>query len=356
MTKYGFLDDYSEGCHPRILEALGAANMRQQKAYGNDDYSEQAKALIREHLGLHDVPIYFVSGGSQANLIIIASALRSHEAVISAASGHIALWETGAIEATGHKIISVPTPDGKLTPDGVLEALAAHSQYPHVAKPRLVYVSNATEEGTLYSRAQLEALSATCKANDLLLMLDGARLGSAVSAPGGDLTLKDVAQLTDVFWIGGTKAGALIGEAIVIPNPQIAHEFPFHIKQRGALLAKGRVLGLQFLELFRDDLIFELCASANAMAQDISSAVVDAGYALNTPTESNQVFPVLPIQTIERLRERFDFHDWAAADDDHAVVRFVTSWATSASEVAALALAISRSPQVASEPKTQTGG
>ena len=333
MKKYSFLDDYSEGCHSNILEAMASTNMVQQTAYSNDDFSEEAKELIRDHLGKPNVPIYFVAGGTLANIIIMSSALRSHEAVISANSGHIVVRETGAIEATGHKIITVPSKDGKLTSGDIELALANNAHYPHMAKPRLVYISNATEVGTVYTKAELGALSETCKTNDLLLLLDGARLGTALSADINDLTLSDIAELTDIFWIGGTKAGALIGEAIVIPNEQLADDFSFHIKQRGALLAKGRLLGLQFAELFRNDLFFKGTKYANAMAQKLSDALTGGGHTLASKTESNQVFPILPNSMIKSLQETFDFYVWEKVDDQRSVIRLVTSWATDKKQV-----------------------
>lgn len=353
MTKHAFLDDYSEGCHPRILEALAASNMTQQAAYGDDEYSENARRLIRSHLGVGDIAVYFVGGGTLANLIIIASALRPHEAVISAHSGHIALWETGAIEATGHKIISVTSEDGKLTPDDVVHTLNQHNQYPHVARPRLVYISNATEVGTVYSSQELAALARVCRDNDLLLMLDGARLGPAVCAPGSLVSLQDVAQHCDVFWIGGTKAGALIGEAIVIPNAGLAEDFRFHIKQRGALLAKGRLLGLQFQTLFQDDLFFEVNRHANAMAQILSAGLIEYGFELFAPTQSNQVFPIFHAQHAATLREKFAFHDWEVVGEDRIAVRFVTSWATTQSHIGSLLDSIAQLKQVkvASDPR-----
>ena len=284
MPKYSFLDDYSEGCHPKILEAMVASNMTQQTAYGNDEFSERGRKLIRQHLGSDDTAVYFVAGGTLANIIIMASSLRSHEAIISATTGHIAMRETGAIEATGHKIISVPSDDGKLTAASVEAAVASNAHYPHMAKPRLVYISNATEAGTVYIKAEVQAISEVCKAHNLLLMMDGARLGTALTAEINDMTLQDIHDLTDIFWIGGTKAGALIGEAIVIPNPQLADDFEFHIKQRGALLAKGRLLGQQFAELFDKDLFFELCKHCNTMAQKISNAVITNGHRLAADT------------------------------------------------------------------------
>ena len=336
MSKYSFLDDYSEGCHPKILEALASTNLVQQTAYGNDEYSEQARKLIRKHLGGKKFPIYFVAGGTLANIIIMSNALRSHEAVIAASTGHIVVRETGAIEAIGHKIITVVSADGKLTSGDIKAALANNAHYPHMAKPRLVYISNATEAGTVYTKAELQSLSETCNANDLLLLLDGARLGVALTANINDLTLEDIAELTDIFWIGGTKAGALIGEAIVIPNEHLANEFSFHIKQRGGLLAKGRLLGLQFVELFTDGLFFDLTQHANAMAQKLSTAITRGGYSLTAATESNQIFPILPDIMIESLKQNNDFYVWEKANDQHSVIRMVTSWATDEKKVDAL--------------------
>lgn len=336
MTKYSFLDDYSEGCHPSILEALGNTNMVQQTAYGNDEYSAKAKELIRGHLGSEDMPIYFVAGGTLANLIIIGSALRPHESIISVASGHIELRETGAVEATGHKILTVPPVDGKLTVEALESVLANNAHFPHMTRPRMVYISNATETGTVYTKAELQELSKTCKANSLLLLVDGARLATALTANANDMTLKDISDFADIFWVGGTKVGALFGEAIVIPNEKLAIDFDFHIKQRGALLAKGRLLGLQFSELFKDNLLFELATFANKLAQEISDAIIGNGYRLASKTESNQIFPILPNTLIERLQEDFEFYVWEKFDDEHSVVRLVTSWATSEKEVKVL--------------------
>ena len=340
MTKYSFLDDYSEGCHPKILEAMAAGNMTQQTAYGNDAYSERARDLIRQHLGHDEAAVYFVAGGTLANIVIMSSALRSHEAIISAETGHIAMRETGAIEATGHKIITMPSLDGKLTAACVDKAVASNAHSPHMAKPRLVYISNATEAGTVYSKAELQALSNSCKAHSLLLMMDGARLGTALTAEKNDLTLQDIATLTDIFWIGGTKAGALIGEAIVIPNLALAEDFDFHIKQRGALLAKGRLLGQQFAELFDHDLFFDLCKHCNTMAQKISNAVLANGYRLAADTESNQIFPILPNIIIDKLETNFAFYRWEQVDENNSVIRLVTSWATEESQVNAFIQAV----------------
>ena len=350
MNRYSFLNDYSEGCHSTILEALARSNLIQQNAYGDDEYSIQARKLIGQQLGKETPPIFFVAGGTLANLIIASTSLRSHEAIIAASSAHIVVHETGAIEATGHKIISVPSNDGKLTPANIEAALAANAQFPHMAKPRLVYISNATEVGTVYTKAELQGLSTTCRKNQLLLMMDGARLGAALTAGVNDLTLKDIADLTDIFWIGGTKAGALIGEAIVIPNPQLAVDFAFHIKQRGALLAKGRLLGIQFVELFSNNLFFELTRHGNSMAQKLSTAITDCGYRLSAPTESNQVFPILPGALIDKLKESYEFYVWGKVDNDHSVIRLVTCWASDEKQVDALIAEIKiRSDQAAIE-------
>jgi threonine aldolase len=310
--------------------------MSQQTAYGDDEYSARARVLINKQLGDKNLPIHFVSGGTLANLTIIAASLRPHEAVIAANTGHIVLRETGAIEATGHKIITVTSNDGKLTPNDIETVLANNAHAPHMAKPRMAYISNATETGTVYTKAELAGLSNTCKENDLLLLLDGARLGVALTADINDLTLKDVAELTDIFWIGGTKAGALLGEAIVIPNEELAKDFPFHIKQRGGLLAKGRLLGIQFEALFTDRLYFDVAQHANGMAQKLSRAIADCGYSLASPTESNQIFPILPDALIERLKENYDFYVWDKANDQRSIVRLVTSWATDEEQVDAL--------------------
>ncbi|KAJ5633285.1 hypothetical protein N7490_009624 [Penicillium lividum] len=335
MIPISFQDDYSEGAHPSILRALLDTNTPQQKPYGNDDFSEAAKSCIREKVKSPTAAIHFVASGTLANIICIGSCLRPHEAVIAATSGHISVRETGAIEAIGHKIITVSPSNGKLTPEIIKKTLDQNAHFPHMAKPRLVYISNATETGTIYTKAELSAISELCKERKLLLLLDGARLGAALAAVKNDLTLADLARLTDIFWIGGTKMGALLGEAIVINNPLLAEDFAFHVKQRGGLLAKGRALGVQFLELFSSDLFFELACHANKMAQLLSSAVIEAGFELSAQTETNQVFAILPNVLILKLQDDFEFHIWEKSDDDHAVIRLVTSWATSESQVIA---------------------
>jgi threonine aldolase len=333
MTKYSFMDDYSEGCHPRILEALNQTNLEQQITYGDDSYSLEAKDLIRGLVGDKTADVHLVAGGTLANLITISRSLRSHDAVISAESGHIEIRETGAIEAVGHKILTIPTEDGKLKPDLIQTVLNKNAHFPHMARPKMVYVSNATELGTLYTKQELTAISVFCRENGLLLFMDGARLGAALSASRNDLSLKDIYGLTDVFWIGGTKAGALIGEALVIRNKDIAEDFAFCIKQRGALLAKGRLLGIQFRELFKDGLYFDLTKRANGLAAKISEAILAGGHKLAAKTETNQVFPILPNELIEQLGEDFLFYNWRKVDDNHSTLRLVTSWATNETQI-----------------------
>ena len=267
MTTTSFLDDYSEGAHPDILHALAQTNLVRQAPYGDDAYSTDAASRIAARLGpSFQGAIHFVASGTMANIVSISSCLRPHEAVIAVGSGHIVTREAGAIEATGHKLIVVPAVDGKITPEKIEEALAANSHFPHMARPRLVYLSNATETGTLYTLAELRAISALARRRGLILFLDGARLGAALASDRNDATLADIASLVDLFWIGGTKLGALLGEAIVVCNPSLTEDFAFHLKQRGGMLAKGRLLGTQFQALFGDsDLFTSLARHANAM-------------------------------------------------------------------------------------------
>jgi len=331
--KYSFLNDYSEGAHPKILDALVSSNMVQQTPYGDDNYSDKAKSLIKNETGNQKVDVFFVSGGTQANLIIISSALKSHESVISVNTGHITLREAGAIEATGHKINSVVSNDGKLTKATIIEVLKEHDFGAHVVKPKMVYISNATEIGTIYTKSELKDLSDFCKKNNLYLFLDGARLGSALTASNNDLTLSDIANFTDIFTIGGTKNGTLIGEAIVIVNEKLKEDFPFHIKQRGAMLSKGRILGIQFLELFKDDLFFDLARHSNVMASKLIESIKATGFKMSSASTSNQIFPILPNQLITELEKKFEFYRWNKLNDDFTVLRLVTSWATEESKV-----------------------
>lgn len=331
---YNFRNDYGEGAHPNILQKLVETNMIQQSGYGEDSYSLQAMEIIRRKAANPDAVIRFLSGGTQANLIVISSLLRVHEAVISAASGHIATHESGAIEATGHKVITLESPVGKLTPEEIRECLEEHRTYkPHTVKPRMVYISQATELGTIYTRAELEELSACCRSQGLYLFMDGARLGQALTAENNDLSLPEISRLTDVFYIGGTKNGALLGEAVVFNRAELAEDFDYAMKQKGAMLAKGRLLGIQFLELFTDDLYLVLAGHANRMAMKIAAAIREAGYSFLTESTTNQIFPILPQKIIERLSEKYLFYVWQKIDREYSAIRLITSWATAEEEV-----------------------
>jgi threonine aldolase len=331
---YSFKNDYSEGAHPAILAALAKASPEQVEGYGEDVYTRRAAELIRQQAGMAGAAVHLFSGGTQTNLTALSAFLRPHEAAIAACSGHILVHETGAIEATGHKILSVEVSDGKLSPAHIRAVLEAHTDE-HMVKPRLVYISNPTEIGTIYSRGELAALSRLCRAEGLYLYVDGARLGSALCAAGNDVRLADLGELADAFYIGGTKNGALLGEALVIGNEALKADFRFHMKQKGALLAKGQVLGIQFVELFRDGLYFELARHANAMAGLLREAIADAGFGFLTPSPTNQIFPILPDGLIARLQERYAFYVWSRADAGHSAIRLVTSWATEEAAVAA---------------------
>ncbi len=322
-----FKNDYSEGAHPRILEALAATNLEQAEGYGLDRFCMEAAGLLHQAMGRKDADVHFVPGGTQTNLIALSAFLRPHEAAVAAKTGHIAVHETGAIEATGHKVFVVDSPDGKLTPALIAPALDFHTDE-HMVKPRLVYVSNSTELGTVYGRKELENLRRFCLERGLLLFVDGARLGSALCVPGCGLDLPAMADLSDAFYIGGTKNGALIGEALVISTPSLKEDFRFHLKQRGAMLAKGRLLGIQFAELFRDGLYFELAMHANRMADRLREAIGEAGFPFLVDSPSNQVFPIFPNRLIGKLQEDFDFHVWSNVDEGHSSIRLVTSWAT----------------------------
>jgi threonine aldolase len=345
MTTYSFLDDYSEGAHPDILSALTESNYVQQAPYGEDAYSADATKRIKARLGAgFDGAIHYVASGTMANIVSISSCLRPHEAVIAVSSGHIVVREAGAIEATGHKLITVPAVDGKLTPEHIEAALSSNAHFPHMAKPRLIYISNATETGTVYTLAELRAISALAKQRGLILFLDGARLGAALASSKSDATLADIASLVDIFWIGGTKVGALLGEAIVVCNPALKDDFAFHLKQRGGMLAKGRLLGIQFQALFgTKNLFLENAKHANAMAAKLAAGIVARGYTLDSETATNQVFPVLPDSVISALQGYFSFYVWSKAVNDGSVIRLVTSWATDGNQVDAF---LARLPQL----------
>lgn len=324
---YSFKCDYSEGAHPRILEALVQTNMEQEEGYGLDRYSKEAIELLKEKIMNKDVDIHLLQGGTQTNLIAISAFLKSYEAAIAANTGHILVHETGAIEATGHKVISIPSSDGKINSEDIINVLNDHINE-HMVRPKLVYISNPTEIGTIYKKEELKELSDTCKKNNLILYVDGARLGSALMSSTNDLSLSDLATLTDAFYIGATKNGALIGEALIISNENLKDEFRFNIKQRGGLMAKGRVLGIQFLELFRDNLYFELADHANKMAEIINNSIEECGLDVLIPSKTNQIFPIIPNDELTKLESKYMFTLWKKIDEKKSAIRIVTSWAT----------------------------
>lgn len=329
---YSFKNDYSEGAHPRILEAMMNANLEQNEGYGLDSHSLAAAASIRKLADRDDVDVHILVGGTQTNLLAISSVLRPYQAAIAASTGHINVHEAGAIEGTGHKVLALPSPDGKLTPSMIESCLKEHTDE-HMVQPKLVYISDSTEIGTIYKKAELEALHHFCRLHDLYLYLDGARLGSAMTCEENDLEISDIAAMTDAFYIGGTKNGALIGEALVIANPLMKENFRYMIKNRGAMLAKGFVAGIQFEELFRDGLFFEMASHENQMAAVLRKGIEKLGYPFYSDSPTNQLFPILPNPMIEELEKEFEFYRQYVVDDTHTAIRLVTSWATPEAEV-----------------------
>ncbi len=327
-----FKNDYSEGAHPDILKAITENNAFQEEGYGLDRHTKAFHENLKKRIGSEDFDVHLISGGTQTNLLVISSFLRPHEACIAADSGHISTHETGAIEATGHKVVTIPSRDGKLAPEMIKPVLVYH-HFEHMVKPKLVYISNTTEVGTVYSVKEMEALSRFCREQGLILYVDGARLGAAMTSGEGAPTLKDMARYADAFFIGGTKNGALFGEALVIVNHDLKEEFRFLVKQRGALLAKGWVTGIQFRELFKDNLYFDLAGHANEMAQYLAEGLKTLGCPFLVDSPSNQIFPILPDKVIEKLLEEFQFYIWEKAEKGFSAVRLITSWATEKTSV-----------------------
>ena len=334
-----FDSDYMAGAHPEVLKALVDTNLEHTVGYGNDQYSEHARELLRHAMGVEDAQVMFLVGGTQTNATAIDGLLRRHEGVLAADSGHIAVHESGAIEASGHKVLTLPQHDGKVAAEDVasyIHNFYADQTYQHMVAPGMLYISQPTEYGTIYSLKELESLSKVCHDNHIPLYIDGARLGYALTAEGADFTLRDIARLADVFYIGGTKLGTLFGEALVVTNSELlTHLFPL-VKQHGALLAKGRLLGLQFEAMFRDGLYERIGRHAVAMALRVREAFRSAGYEVVIESPTNQQFFRLPNEVIDRLRERVSFDYWGPRGQKYSVVRFVTSWATTEECVAEL--------------------
>ena len=336
-----FNNDYSEGCHEKVMERLLATNMVQTPGYGEDAYCAAAAAKIRKKCGREDVAVHFLVGGTQTNMTVIDAALRPHQGALGADTAHINVHETGAVEATGHKVLWVPHHDGKITAQQVEDTVREHyasASFEHTVQPKLVYISNPTELGTLYTRAELESLSAVCRTRGLYLFVDGARLGYGLAAQGNDVTMEDLANLCDVFYIGGTKVGALFGEAVVITNPALQEDFRYLIKQHGGMLAKGRLLGVQFDALMEDDLYEKIAAHADRLADKLRHCLKELGVPFLVENTTNQLFPVLPDGVLDALAKDFVFSEQERVDETHRAVRFCTSWATKEESVDALCI------------------
>ncbi|MFC3418266.1 threonine aldolase family protein [Salinicoccus hispanicus] len=333
-----FDSDYIEGAHESILKRLSETNNEQLPGYGTDHHTETAKAYIRDLCGV-DADVHFMVGGTQANMTIIASMLRTHQGVIAPDSGHIAGHETGAIESVGHKVLEIENSDGKINAEQVRSFAEGHWNDPtheHMPQPKMVYISQPTESGTLYSRQELEDLREICTENNLYLMVDGARLGYALASRDNDTSIRDLASLCDVFYIGGTKVGALFGEAIVITNDNIKPDFRYIMKQKGGLLAKGRLLGIQFEVLFENGLYFEISKHAIEMAHRLAEAFEKKAIEMYAPASTNQIFPILTDTQIDVLQSKYAFHVWEEIDTARKAIRLCTSWSTTSDDVDAL--------------------
>lgn len=325
-----FQNDYSEGAHPRVMQALSFTNNMVTTGYGKDEYCAAAADRLREVFHCPEADVHFLVGGTQTNLVAAAAFLRPWEAMIAADTGHVAVHETGAIEATGHKVLTAPAVNGKLTPDAIRRVVRDHQTgvEEHMVLPRMVYISDSTELGTIYTLAELEAISAVCRELGLLLYLDGARMAAALTAKGNDVRPADFARLCDAFYVGGTKNALLFGEALFVVNEALKPFVRNVIKQRGAMLAKGRLLGVQFEALFRDRLWLETASYANRQAQKLAAGLKAMGVELYIDSPTNQIFPIFPARVVEVLRAGFAFDFITRLDDGRSVVRFCTSWAT----------------------------
>lgn len=330
-----FENDYIQGAHPEVLKRLTETNLEPLSGYGTDPYCESAREKIRRECGCPEAEIHFLVGGTQTNAVVIDAMLKGYEGVVAADTGHVAVHEAGAVEYTGHKVLTIPHHSGKIDPGELKEYLEGFYQdanHEHMVFPGMVYLSHPTELGTLYSRKELEEISHICREYEIPLFLDGARLGYGLMSSDTDVTLQDVAQLCDVFYIGGTKVGALCGEAVVFPEKAPRH-FLTSVKQHGALLAKGRLLGIQFDTLFTDNLYFDISRHAIERAEELKRVLQEKGCTFAWKSPTNQQFVILEDSTVRRLKEHVVFSFWEKADETHTVVRFVTSWATRKEEI-----------------------
>ncbi len=338
-----FNSDYLEGAHSAIMARLAETNMMQTIGYSEDEICTSARERIKAACQAPDADVHFLVGGTQTNTTVIASILRPWQGVLSAGSGHINCHETGAIESTGHKVITLPTDDGKITAQQIADYVEWHKNdesTEHIVQPGMVYISQPTETGMLYSKAELTAIYDICRAYGLPLFIDGARLGYGLVCDSNDVTLPELARLCDVFYIGGTKVGALFGEAVVIMNPALKKDFRFMMKQRGGMLAKGRLLGIQFDTLFTDDLYFKIARNAIDKAFQIRDIFVSNGYPLLFDSPTNQQYPIIPDDELAILGKEFGYEYWTRVDATHSGVRFCGSWATTQENVDALRAAV----------------
>lgn len=331
-----FSCDYAEGCHPKVLEALTATNMESTPGYGEDIYCQRAKEKIREYIKCPNADIYFLVGGTQTNQVVIDTMLSNCDGVIAADTGHVACHEGGAIEYSGHKVLSLPSSEGKINAADLKQFLVDHyddANHEHMVNPGMVYLSYPTEYGTLYSKKELETIAEVCRGYDIPLYLDGARLAYGLAAGGCGMTMADIAAICDVFYIGGTKVGALMGEALVFTKNNTPKHFVTQIKQHGALLAKGRLLGLQFDALFTDDLYMSMGGHAVDMATIIKADLAAKGYQFYINSPTNQIFIVMENSMVQKLGQQVAYGFWEKYDDRHTVVRIATSWATEIASV-----------------------
>lgn len=329
--------DYTTGAHPKILEALVNTNTEACPGYGVDEHCEHARTMLRELCQTPEAGVHFLVGGTQANTTVISAALRPHQGVLCAETGHIHVHETGAVEATGHKVLALPAKEGKISAQQIDACCQAHFDDPaweHMVQPGMVYLSLPTELGTVYTLAELEAIHEACKRWRLLLFVDGARLACGLAA--SDISLPDLARLCDVFYLGGTKAGLLFGEAVVITNPALNKDFRYLIKRHGGMLAKGRLLGVQFEAFLTDRLFEEIGKKEVAQAMRLREAFQAKGWPFFVNSVSNQQFPVLPDEALSVLKHKYSFEVWAKPDQNHTAVRFCTSWSTTDADVDAL--------------------
>ena len=334
-----FESDYIAGAHPEVLKRLTETNLESLPGYGSDPYCESAKKKIRESIGMPEAEVYFLTGGTQTNAVVISTLLADYEGVIAAKTGHVSVHEAGAIEYTGHEVLELPQKDGKIAAETLKEYLTVYygdESHEHMTFPGMVYISHPTEYGTLYTKAELESIAAVCREYNMSLYLDGARLAYGLMSHDTDLTLSDIARLCDVFYIGGTKVGALCGEAVVFTKGNMPKHFLTSVKKRGALVAKGRLLGVQFDALFTDDLYFRIGRHAIEMAEKLKEIFRKHGIPFFIQSPTNQQFVILENSQMEKIGQKVAFSFWEKLDEEHTVVRFATGWSTTEKELSVL--------------------